>query len=602
MSNILNRLNFILTRPEKNKMTILLFGTIILALLETFSIGIVIPIMHLFVNQEKIHTSRILRIFYKLTGSQDNVTFLIILIVTAIALFTIKAVYTIYMRYKEKAAINNIFVRLTTKLLTSYLDRAYSFHLENNSAILFRNVATSVTQFCSSFLYALMSIVAETLILVSIFSLLVFIYPAITLLLSAVIGLAMLFINFFLKKRIKRYSQERMQSAEDMHKFGLEALHAVKEIKVYNAQGFFIKRYSEASKKRGESLVMFHVVSILPRSVLEFILFVSVLTALLIGVYLNKPPAALIPMMAALGFAAIRVLPSINKVYSHINTARYYTDSLDIVYNSLKEKELEEKRGDAAQVDVRLREESHDIRLERVEFCYSRAPQPIFKQFDLVIPKHKTVAFSGETGAGKSTLVDILMGLLMPKSGTLYYGDTPIGPGNILEYRKKVGYVPQHIFLIDSTIESNIAFGVPARNIDAGHLNYVIKISQLKSLIDDLPEGIKTLVGERGIRLSGGQRQRVAIARALYRNPEILIMDEATSALDGHTESEITRALKNLCGKLTIIIIAHRLSTIEHADIIYVMENGRITEKGTYSELLEKSRVFQRMAKKAMEV
>ena len=304
----------------------------------------------------------------------------------------------------------------------------------------------------------------------------------------------------------------------------------------------------------------------------------------------------IIPALTVLGFAAIRVLPAIQRVYTNFNTIRYYSNSLDIVYGVLSEDKAKKVLESAGSEKFSAFQEFQSLNLKDIEFCYEQAPASIFREFNLTIPKDKTIAFTGETGAGKSTVIDILMGLLMPVKGALYYGQTAITSKNVSEYRKKIGYVPQHIFLIDGTLEANIAFGISENEIDHKQLKHAIQVSQLESTINDLPAGTKTLIGERGIKLSGGQRQRVAIARALYNNPEILVMDEATSALDGYTEAEVTKAIKNLYGKLTIIIIAHRLTTIESADVIYVMDRGRIVGQGSFRELLENSAAFKKIA------
>ncbi|UCB56992.1 MAG: ABC transporter ATP-binding protein [Candidatus Omnitrophota bacterium] len=598
---MLEKVNFILTRNEKKKLIILFIGILLLAILETFSIGIIIPIMDLFINQEKIQTSKVLGWFYQLIGAKNNIGFLTVLVITAILLFVFKSLYTVFIQYKQRRVVNNINVRVTTGLLASYLNRPYSFHLENNSTILFRNVDNTVAHFSTSFLLSLIFISTDIVILLAISSLLFYLYPLVTLILASVLTTVMMFINNFFKKRVIIYASNRMEASGKVHKFGFEALHAIKEIKAYNVQDFFIKRYAQAAAKRLDNGVKFIVSNILPRYTLEIILWTSVLTTLLMSIYFGKNPSELIPIMTVFGLAALRVLPSIDKIYKNVNTVRFYSNSLDVVYQTLKEHSQEKILEKVVPRDIKIvstPQESQAIHLENIEFRYQKAPAPIFKEFNLVIPEHKIIAFAGATGAGKSTLIDILMGLLIPANGALYYRGEIVTPENVLAYRRKISYVPQHIFLADDTLEANIAFGIPQDKFDSEQLKHVIQIVQLESLINDLPKGIKTIVGEKGVRLSGGQRQRLAIARALYRNPEILIMDEATSALDGYTEAELNKAIKNLYGngRLTIILIAHRLSTIEGADVIYVMEQGKIVAQGSYRELLENSTTFKKIA------
>jgi len=597
--SILKVLKYILTRPEKKRLILIFTGGLLLAFLETFSIGIIIPIASLFVSQAKIQTSRVLGWLYELSGAETNTAFLTLLIAIAIFIFFFKVAYSLFMLYLQRSTVNGIRVRLSTRLLSSYLKRPYAFHLGENSAVLFRNINTSVTHFSSTFLYALLQMASDILILLAVSCILIFTYPVITFLIGGILAVTVAVINLFLRKRIMSYSSRRLKSSEQSHKFGFEALHAVKDIKIYNAHDFFKERYRQATKNYADSVLNFHIAHGLPRYVLELVLSTSVLMLLLVSIYSNKGPADLIPAVMVFGFAVVRLLPLINRVYSGFNMVKYYSNTADIVYGALKSEGITElSSAGILSGDADVFGTSQSIRLENVDFRYRGARSPILKKFNLLVPKHKTIAIAGETGAGKSTLVDILMGLLTPDTGALYYGDTVVTPGNVSAYRKKIGHVPQHIFIIDDTVEANIAFAVPNDKIEKENLRKAIQIAQLESFISGLPSGIKTFVGERGIRLSGGQRQRIAIARALYHNPEVLIMDEATSALDGHTEAGLNRAIKNLCGKLTMIIIAHRLSTIEYADIIYVMDHGEIIDKGSFKELLEESDAFKKIANK----
>lgn len=592
---MLKKFSFVLTRDGIKKLIFISFGSLILSFCEVFGIGIVIPIMALFLDPQKIKSYTALRSIYKFIGPKDDIQFLSILIVIAIVFFVLKSIYSIFITYCQQSFIRKTYNRLADEVLESYLNRPYSFHLENNSAILFKNVYTEVGHFIAGFLTPFVLINSEVLVLLGIFSLLFFLYPKVTFSLIIVAVIILIGINFSLKKKIGLYSLVREKSSEQIYKSALEALHAIKEIKVYRAQQFFLHNFSEANSKYSDSLLKFNVISGFPRYILETLIFVSMLSVMLVSIFLRKDPAELIPMMTAVGIAAIRFLPSINKIYTNIYNFRYASNSLDIVYKILQEDRIERETPDTISLG-NLPEDIEPIRLENITFCYRTAPAPIFKDFSLPVPAQKTIAFVGETGAGKSTLIDILMGLLIPSKGALYYGDLAITRKNLCEYRAKIGYVPQQIFLIDDSIEANIAFGVAPDKVDYQQLKRVIQICQLDSLIRDLPEGLKSRVGERGVKLSGGQRQRLGIARALYRSPEILILDEATSALDGYTEAELNKAIRNFMRDLTVIIVAHRLSTVERADIIYVMDHGKIIDQGSFKELTENSAVFQKLA------
>lgn len=594
---ILRKLSYILTPSEKKKFVVLSISTVFLSLSEAFSIGILIPIMGLFINQDKILTSKIFQWFYQCTGICDIALFFIILIVIAIMLFILKTIYSVFILYKQQNTIGSIRNRIKSEVLLSYLQKPYAFHLKNNSSILFKNVVTEVAQFSVGFLGSSIVFISEIIIVFGIFLLLIFKYPLITFIIVGILGSVMTFLNYFLKKRIKLYSYQREKYSEQKYKTALEALGAIKEIQVYNAQAFFLQLFSKSIKKYTESFIKFSIASNLPRSILEVIIFTFMLMVLLISIFYHKTPSELIPMMTVFAMSSLRVLPSINKIYINFNNLLYYQNSLDIVYSIVNEGSSTTMPEASLKLNPAVEKKEESIRLEHITFCHDSQTAPIFENLDLFIPTRKTVAIVGESGAGKSTLIDILMGLLIPSKGELYYGQTVINQDNIFAYRRKIGYVPQQIFLTDDSVEANIAFGIHPNRINSKQIEKVIKISQLESFVNNLPEGIKTTIGERGVRLSGGQKQRIGIARALYYNPEILILDEATSALDENTEVQIDRAIKELKGNLTVIIVAHRLSTVESSDIIYVMERGKIVDQGTFTELIKFSNVFQRIAK-----
>ncbi len=594
---MLKKLLFVLSVSGGKKLLFLSFGTLILSLSETLSIGIIIPIMGLFVDHEKLNSSQAVKWFYKLTGVADTASLLTLLILAAIVLFIAKTIYALFMLYKQHQYLGLINNNIKTSILKAYLKKTYSFHLENNSSILFNNINNEATQFMSGFLTPVTVIASEVVIIISIFSLLLFVYPFVTLSLLLFLGITLVSVNFLVNKKIKIYAAARMKYSEKIYKYALEALNAIKEIKIYDADNFFINRFSFVSKKYTDGYVKFSLVSNLPRYLMEVIVFCSILGALLISILGNVKFSEIMPIMTVMGVSALRVLPSINRIHLSFSQLHFSSNSLDVIYNILNDKimvknELIESSSKSNIEDS----EAKSIRLENITFFYESRSEPIFEDISVTIPLFKTVAFAGMSGAGKSTLIDILMGLLIPSNGALYYGGTIINADNMLSYRKKVGYVPQQIYLIDDTLEANIAFGISGDRIDHMQLEHVLRIAQLSEFGKDLPNGLKTQVGERGIRLSGGQRQRIGIARALYHNPEILILDEATSSLDGYTEFEITNAIKGLHGKLTIILVAHRLTTIEHSDIIYVIEGRQIVAQGNFPELMKHSPAFQKIA------
>jgi len=590
-----DKMRSVLTDREKRGLVFLSFGMLILSVSEAFGIGIIIPILNLATDPQKASLSWMAGLFRSLTGIADPKVYLSALIIAAVILFIAKSAYSLYILYKQQAFTYNVQNRLAGDLLRLYLDKPYSFFLESNSALLFKNISVESSQFANGLLNSILVISSEAMVIASIFLLLVYVYPVVTLSLIAVFLSIVGVMNLVFRKKISGYSKDREVYSGEVYKLGMESLHAVKEIKVYNVPGFFVERFFRSGKKYVESFIKFYTLSNLPRYILETLLFCGALLLLLVNVNSRNNFLELVPMMVVMGVAGLRLLPSVNKIYSNINAAHFSLNSLDIIYAIFKEEKAASAKGaPAADNDLRhIPQES--ILLKDVTFTYKGALKPIFAGLNLAIPLNRTAVFVGATGAGKSTLVDILMGLLIPGEGELFYKEEQVFGEGIDRYRSRVGYVPQQILLLDDTLEANIAFGVPPEQIDRSRLEEAINISQLETFVRELPLGVKNVVGERGVRISGGQRQRIGIARALYRSPEILILDEATSSLDSHTESEVNKAIKELSGRLTVIIIAHRVSTIEQADIIYVMESGRIVGQGSYAELMQNSEVFRKI-------
>ncbi|MDD5136121.1 MAG: ABC transporter ATP-binding protein [Candidatus Omnitrophica bacterium] len=593
----LNKLKAILIPSEKRQLLILGLGTVVLSLLETFSIAIIFPLMSLFISPQKIYSTPSLNWLYRLSGSPDVFLFVVMLIGATFIIFVLKSAYSIAMLYQQQKAMGHIASRLTFRVLYSYLNKPYSFHLMNNSSELFKNVSSEAMN-CIYYLSGPMILIgSEAIIMLGICIFLVFAYPVLMLIVFLVFGAIVLLINTSFKKRIRAYASERERSNTETIKNALESLGGIKEIQTYGVQDYFSSRYFDSMKKYADSFVKFNTLSGLPRYIFEVALVAFALSVALFGVYAHKSFIEFIPSMVVLGVAMLRLLPSFWRIYGNVGYLHYGKNSLDIVYEILKEGEGIKGRKDLAGTlvaDPTAKDQS--IRLEDVTFCYKTAARPMFEGLTIAFPLHRISAIAGETGSGKSTAIDMVTGLLTPQKGRLSYCGLSISGNNIAQYRARIGYVPQHIFLVDDSIASNIAFGLPANEIDRKRVEYALRIAQLGSFVGSLPDGIDAMVGERGVRISGGQRQRIGIARAIYRDPAILILDEASSALDSRTESELYAALKGLKEKMTIILVTHRLATLEHADLIYVLEHGRIVDSGDYDSLSARSQIFQKIA------
>lgn len=596
MKKLLKKMMDILIVQEKKQLFLLCVGAVLLSLLETFSIAIVLPLMTLFIFPEKISSIPALNWLYRSFGSPEVFLFVALLIVATCAVLIMRSAYAIWMLYQKQKILGNIYSRLTSKVLRSYLRKPYAYHLVYNSSELFKNTLSEANNCVNYLLNPAITIISEAIILTGVCLFLFYSYPALTAAVFLVFGCSALLVNAFFKKRIKAYAKQREFFSAMLYRNALESLGAVKEIQIYDVQEYFTSKYLDSTMNYTRALVKFVTLSNLPKHVLETGFVIMALFVVLFLVHAKNSVVEFIPVMAVFAVAMIRLSASFSKIYENVASFHFGGNSLDIVSGALQEKDGHEQKR-----DILFPEETADdgcIRLMDVTFCYQTAARPIFEGLNISFALNRISAIAGETGCGKSTAIDLITGLLTPQQGGLYYRGRPVGQNNILEYRVKIGYVPQHIFLTDESIVSNVAFGVSEDKIDRGRVESALGTAQLNTFIAGLPSGMDTKVGERGVRISGGQRQRIGIARAIYRNPEILILDEASSALDGRTESELYAALKKLKDRMTIILVTHRLATLEHADLIFVLERGKIVDQGNYSELLLRSCVFQNMASK----
>ncbi|MDD5560615.1 MAG: ABC transporter ATP-binding protein [Candidatus Omnitrophica bacterium] len=596
MKELLSKLRNILTASEKRRLVLLGVGAMLLSLLETFSIAIVLPLMTLFIFPQKISSTPVLNWLYHVCGSPDTFLFVAILIAVTCVILLARSAYSVFMLYQKQKVLGNIYSRLTSKVLSSYLEKPYSYHLVYNSSELFKNTSSEANNCVNYLLSPAISIASEVIILAGVCLFLIYTYPVLTIAIFVIFGLLSLLVNVFFRKRIKAYAAQRETFSVMLYKNALESLGAVKEIKIYNVHDYFASGYFTSTKSYTSALVKFITVSSLPKQILETVFVILALLGVFFVIYSHKPFIEFIPMMSVFAVAMMRLSASFSKIYESVASFHFGGNSLNIVYDVLKEENDYDRHQGVLTINVSS--QVKNISLREVTFCYQTAAHPIFEGLTIFFPLHRICAIVGETGSGKSTVIDLLTGLLTPLKGRLDYCDMPISQDNMVQYQGKIGYVPQHIFLLDGSIISNVAFGVLEQEIDRARVEYAIRVAQLEVFIKTLPEGLDTKVGERGVRISGGQRQRIGIARALYRNPEILILDEASSALDGHTEAQLYAALKNLKDRMTIILVTHRLATLEHADLIYVLEHGKIADQGNYNELFLRSPVFQNIASK----
>ncbi|GHT88493.1 hypothetical protein FACS1894137_16840 [Spirochaetia bacterium] len=450
-----------------------------------------------------------------------------------------------------------------------------------------------------------MDICIRGILILAILIFLIIINPAIAAISFGIFGLLYVILFGFVKSRLTRYGKELGDSNLLRHKTTAEAFGGIKDIKILEKESFFINSYSVEAKRFASTQAAYQMLSMIPGQAMQSLAVGFAIAMIVVLLGISGSLAAIFPMLAIYAFAIIRLMPNVQCCFSNAASLRYYSYIINSLYTDMVT--LSSPPDDQAMnVMPEILPFSHQIALKGIEFSYPDSHEPVLKGIDLLIAKNMTIGLVGTTGCGKTTLVDAIMGLLEPTTGSIVVDTipvitTPVDTGKketIASWKRNFGYVPQYIYLRDDTITANIAFGIPEGMQDKDAVKRAAQIANIHEFImTELPKGYNTIVGERGVRLSGGQRQRIGIARSLYHDPEILVMDEATSALDSITEEAVMDAIHKLKHLKTIIIIAHRLSTVRECDMICFMEKGRIIARGCYEELLKKNEQFRTMAK-----
>lgn len=552
---------------------------IIAAIFETAGIGLIVPFVGIVTNPEMIQEQAILSYLYDLFNFHSATAFIIFSVVMLLSVFVLKNLYLLLFNYAQFRVILNQQVKLSRDLFKEYLTKPYSFHLQRNSAELLRNVNGEVSRVFQGIIMSGFQLFTELLVILCILILLLVTSPIATITASILLGGSVILFFTFLRKKISSLGEEQQQVSGTMIKWVNQGLGASKEVKVSGKESFFINSYTGQSQIKANNSRYMKMLELVPRLFIETLLVSIVLITMLIIVFQGTSATQLVSTMALFAMAAFRLMPSITRVVTLITTIRYSQPALTVVYEDLfmNKEENQPVLDDVKPVIINKGKKTFtdSIRLNEVSFRYPEQKESAVKNISLTIPIGHSVAFIGESGAGKTTLVDIILGLFQLQNGDVLIDGKDLHGQNSL-WQQKIGYIPQSIFLSDDSIRGNVAFGIEDGQIDDEEVWRALDQAQLKGFVKTLPDKLETAVGERGVRLSGGQRQRIGIARALYHNPEILFMDEATSALDNETEKEIMKAIDGLKGDKTLIIIAHRLSTIENCDIVFKISKGRL--------------------------
>ena len=589
----------LLTPRERRNLYLLFCAVLVMAGLEVVSVGSIMPFLQVAADPASVHENAYLSWAYETVGFADTNAFLIALGLAALAALVVSnafIVFTTWALYRYVWGRNH---SLSRRLLRSYLYRPYEYFLTRNSAELGKNILEEVKEVASQMLKPALQGGAKAIVALAIIGFLFFVDPVVALMVTLVLGLAYAGIYYAVRDRLDRTGAVRVEANTLRYQFVSEAFGGIKEVKLRGKEQAFLEQYEEPSKRYARVQADYRVVKKAPRYILEAVAFGGII---LIAVYLiavQDNIRQVIPMLGLYAFAGYRLMPALQQAFKGIASTRFNIAAVEKIREDLRTRSEVAQLSDNGTQDSRKGPLTLEDRLviKEVSFTYPGADEPAIRDLSLEIPAHSTVGFVGKTGSGKTTTVDLILGLLSPQEGVISVDGTALRDENTRRWQQDIGYVPQQIYLADDTVARNIAFGVPERDIDMERVRDAARQAHIGEFVEnELPDQWETVVGERGVKLSGGQRQRIGIARALYHRPSVLVFDEATSALDQATEASVMEAIYALEGDHTMLMIAHRLSTVKRANNIIMLERGRKVGEGTYGDLSNRHSKFRSMA------
>lgn len=596
MLSIIKELFSLLSNKQRKQFYILQLLVILMAFIELISIASIAPFMALVGDITLIEENDIYSYLYDLSGLSSPIDFLFFSGVAVLIALALSATISMYTTWRLALYGTKVGVELSDRLYTYYLQQDWIFHTSGSSAQLVKQVSTEANRVSVGVITPLLQMNAKSILAIFIAISIVVYNPFIALLGIFLFAISYILLYKIVRGALSEYGKKVSEVWTSRFRLMNEGFGGVKDVILLDRSHDFIDRFekkgSTLAHAQGTSLAMGQV----PRFFIELLAFGAMigLVLILLKTYEGNLGQVL-PVLSVYALACFKLLPALQQIYSSITTIKSNLPAFESVRNDLQnsKKNLVVNNSTSSQ-SLEFR---HHIYLDKISFSYPNKQKLALDSVTITIPVNHTVGIVGSSGSGKSTLIDIILGLLTPKSGSISIDETVITDTNKRKWQDKLGFVPQSIFLSEGSIAENIAFGIPSEEIDYDQVMQAISLAHLTELVEELPEGINTKVGERGVQLSGGQRQRIGIARALYNEADILIFDEATSALDGITEKIIMDAIHEFSGQKTIIMIAHRLKTVQQCDTIYLMEKGQVIDQGTYKELVDNNPKFREMAK-----
>ena len=586
----LKKIFLILSPSERKKAGLLFLMILIMALLDMIGVASILPFMAVLTNPDIVQTNIILNKMFQASSIfkvENNQQFLYLLGIFVFVLLVTSLTFKALTTYVQIRFVQMREYTIGKRLVEGYLHQPYSWFLSRHSADLGKTILSEVTQVIGSGINPLMEVITKGMVSIALIALLIIADPKLALIVGFSIGGSYMLIFYFTRGYLKGIGKERLESNQLRFTAVSEAFGAAKEVKVGGLEQIYIKRFSDSAKSFAQTAASAAIIRQLPRFILEAIAFGGIMLVIL---YLMAQTGSFnnaLPIISLYVFAGYRLMPALQQAYSALSQLTFAGSSLDALSNEFKNLKPLNSNQDQGVISF-----NKEIILKNIHYNYPNASRTALKDINLSIPAKSTVGLVGSTGCGKTTTVDIILGLLEAQKGTLEVDGQVISRQNSRAWQRTIGYVPQHIYLSDATVEANIAFGIDLKDINQEAIEKASKIANLHEfVINELPKNYQTTVGERGVRLSGGQRQRIGIARALYHNPQILVLDEATSALDNQTEKAVMDAVNNIGKDITIILIAHRLNTVKNCDIIFKLEKGQVIDQGTFDKLIVSGKI-----------
>lgn len=571
---MVRKLNYIFSKSDKVKLVLLLIMVVIGSFLELLAVSVFSPFIDVAMTPETMNDSTVFYLISCFFPEMDVNHLLAVMAFCIILIYVTKNLYII----AEKNAIYKFSYRIqrtiSVRLLKAYMREPYTFHLNKNISILQRSMQEDTDQFTKGIIHVL-EMMAEIFVCMALAIYLFVVSPSIMLIIAGLLALCLAMFTFISKHYSSEWGRQGQAYKAKIYQWMNQSLGGIKEVKVLNREKNFVENYDVYFGKYVRVLRLNRLIAVVPRHIIELVSMTGLMSAIIFKMLGEQNEVgAFIPQLAIFAVAAFRLLPSVGKINEHMASILYAKPSLDLIYHDILE--IDKQTVEEQQTDWNW-SFCRKIEVQDVSYRYPDGELNVIENASFEIERGKTVAFVGASGAGKSTMVDVLLGLLEPQSGKIYADGMNIFE-NLTTWQRTIGYIPQVIYLSDDSIRNNVAFGIAPEEIDEEAVRSALIKAQLWEFVESLAEGMDTFVGDRGVRLSGGQRQRIGIARALYHNPEILVLDEATSALDNDTESAVMESIERLKGEKTILIIAHRLTTIKNADVVYEVKEGCVNQ------------------------